>query len=300
MCFPGLVLQENICKRAKVFTGDLSINTNFTEAMKDRASKEFQETSDEIISALKTTIGGRKGYIKSTVLSLRRGSVVAEVENIYGVDATVTPEDVSNDLKEASNCESCLLKGATYKAGELCSDKACDLLSTTCSDENGLLECKCKPGYVTTMFSNRSCSICPSGYKEENNECVSCPFGYSGVNCDDSFLLAVVVVSCVLGGLLLILLIVLIVICCRKSKRTSGGTEKDSPYIDVDFRGRSVPKIPRANANNKGWEPNNLELVESGSTRALVPERNGAKNYREQNVPAYRTHGHVNPYYENN
>ena len=44
----------------------------------------------------------------------------------------------------------------------------------------------------------------------------------------------------------------------------------------MDFRNPTVPKIPRANANSKGWEPTNLELAESGSTRALfTPDRQG-------------------------
>ncbi|XP_026102858.1 mucin-13-like [Carassius auratus] len=71
--------------------------------------------------------------------------------------------------------------------------------------------------YLLIIFT-----VCPSGYKAENNTCVRCPFGYSGFNCDDSSLLALVVVACVLGGILLIVILaVLIYICVTRCNKKS-------------------------------------------------------------------------------
>ncbi|XP_062382396.1 mucin-13-like [Sardina pilchardus] len=302
VCLTGLVLQDNTCKKANVFPADIRIIREFTEAMKDKTSEEFKKNSDEIVAELQKTLTTTDGYITSTVLSLRNGSVIADVQNIYNSESSITAEEVKVAFHKAAECPDCLFAGATLSDTKLCAaPDACDLLSTTCSEADGKLSCDCKSGYVKTNFTDRSCSVCPSGFEAKDNECVSCSFGYSGVNCQESYMLAVVVVSCVLGGLLLILIIVLIVICCKKSKKSSHA--KNSPYVDIDFRNKAVPKIPRANANSKGWEPTNLELVESGSTRALVlsdRQSNGMKNFGNQTGIAYRTHGHVNPYFQSN
>ncbi|XP_041939966.1 mucin-13-like isoform X2 [Alosa sapidissima] len=307
VCFTGLVLQDNVCKEANVFPAEIRVFRNFTQAMADKTSEEFKKTSDEIVAELQSTLNNNtEGYITSIVFSLREGSVIANVQNIYSPTSTTTATAVNKAFVIAASCTGCLFAGATLTDTKLCSaPDACDPISTTCSEKDGKLNCECKSGYVKTNFTDRSCVVCPSGSKAKNNECVSCSFGYSGVNCQESYMLAVVVVSCVLGGLLLILLIVLIVICCRKSKKGSASPAKSSPYVEYDFRNRTVPKIPRANANSKGWEPANLELVESGSTRALVMpdhQSNGMKNFGNQNMAgiAYRTHGHINPYFQSN
>ncbi|XP_063077127.1 mucin-13b [Engraulis encrasicolus] len=301
VCRPGLVLQDEVCTSAKVFTGNLRIvQQAFEQDMEDKTSEVFKKTTADIVAELRTVLGTSKGYITSTVQKLSKGSVVADVENIYELSSDVTAEVVNKAVAKRAECSGCLFEKAKLEDTSLCdAADACDLLTTTCNDTGGVLSCDCKEGYVKTDFTDRSCSVCPSGYEAKDNKCEPCSFGYSGVNCKESYLLAVVVISCVLGALLLILLIILIVLCCKKSKKGSGSLAKSSPYIDMDFRNQAVPKIPRATHNNKGWEPSNLEMVESGSTRALVNPSNGMKQYNG-GVAAYRTHGQVNPYYQPN
>ncbi|KAI1887255.1 hypothetical protein AGOR_G00188040 [Albula goreensis] len=162
---------------------------------------------------------------------LRPGSVVATVQNVFRRSSNAMQESTSAAITEAiqacgNNCG--LLQGAQFNGvlTNLCSQDPgpCDKKTTECEFRaDGVATCSCRPGYVSSLFSNRSCAACPSGEKEEEGKCVACPFGYAGFNCNDSALLAVVVISCVLGGLLVILLLAFIIYCCCRGLTMSPG-----------------------------------------------------------------------------
>ncbi|KAK6473081.1 protein HEG [Huso huso] len=305
-CIPGYYYESsNGCVQAKTFPGELHLKSiNFTESMSDKSSKEFQIISSQIEAELNSILKNEKGYIKSVVLKLAPGSVLARVDNFYDLNSNVTAETISNAIrKQTETCDdtnTCKLidKETTYSNENLCAQhNSCDLSTTTCSYTIGILSCPCKNGYLPSSFSPHVCVACASGYKVENNKCVVCPFGRAGFNCDDSSLLAVVVISCVLGGLLCIVILALLILCCSLKRSSS----YSSPYPPEDFLmwpKQEVPKIPRATTN---CEATQLEMTENGSTHNLVAYDNidELKTFRGKNQSrySYLCHGQENPYF---
>ncbi|KAI1896417.1 hypothetical protein AGOR_G00094560 [Albula goreensis] len=322
-CFAGASFSGEICMPARVFAGNLTLKElEFEKGMENTNSQIFEVTAKKISETMKMAVGHLPGYQRTNVLTLRKGSVVATVDNVFNTTSNVTQEAFNKAFDDytmscGSNCS--LLLGSTFKPINLCelNPAPCDGDTTECNYANGIATCNCKEGYINSAFSNRSCTACPSGEQAVGDKCTSCPFGYSGFNCNDSALLAVVVISCVLGGLLLILLLAFLIYCCRTSKQTSKGESSfNSPYPDQQTRStwsnQQVPKIPRASANT-GWDPSQLEMTESGSTRALVSkDRPGNGVMASYNVSnddlrtftgkdptrySYLVQGHDNPYF---
>ncbi|KAJ8344867.1 hypothetical protein SKAU_G00290600 [Synaphobranchus kaupii] len=264
LCLPGSFLANGSCVPAKVFPGQLRLTSiTFKEEMTNTSSQIFLETEKEIIESLKGVLGNQPGYVRSTVLELRQGSVVASVQNVFLRTSSVNQAAVTTVIQACKNCG--LLEGAQFNETDLCSRDPgpCDTMTTNCNySGDGFSTCTCKPGYLSTHFSNKSCAACPSGEKAEEGKCVACPFGYAGFNCDDSTLLAVVVISCVLGGVLLIVLLAFIIYCCCMA-RVQEQPSYSSPYPAEDFRNtwsnKEIIPIPRASLN---WD-SQIELTEN-------------------------------------
>lgn len=293
--------------------------------MSDRSSAVFQSTAADISAELFQILKGQTGYVRSDVIQLTQGSVVATVDNIYE-STNLTEQDVSQAIDRAiTSSTSGLLVGAAYTGGDLCSVgplSPCDVSTTSCSSVNGQSKCTCLEGYVTInqLYSNSSCRACPSGQRAVENTCQPCSFGYAGFNCNDSSLLAVVVVSCVLGGILLILILALIASCCWKGCSKSE-PDFDSPYSVTNVTQpwpTDITPIPRANTN---WDSGpSIEMTEGGSTRILVDKKNqngllnlrgwkktgsydlqpdDLKTFKGKNTSrySYLVQGHENPYF---
>ncbi|KAJ8389949.1 hypothetical protein AAFF_G00112340 [Aldrovandia affinis] len=164
---------------------------------------------------------------------------------------------------------------STIVETNLCSQdpSPCDTITTDCIFSGGIVTCSCRSGYINSRFSNRGCTACPSGEKEENGNCVVCPFGYAGFNCNDSSLLALVVISCVLGGLLFILLLAFVIYCCRRTREEPNNS---SPYPAEDFEGmwsnKEVLPIPRASLN---WDSTQIEMTKSGNHAPMAKKNYG-------------------------
>ncbi|KAJ8414277.1 hypothetical protein AAFF_G00051470 [Aldrovandia affinis] len=278
-CFAGSFFSDGSCRAAKVFAGDLHLlGEKFVPEMKDTMSKPFNETATEILKALKNAMENDTTYITSNVVQLREGSVIAMVDNVFGLTSNTTQESFNTALKSyIETCGDCgPLTNATFTDVSLCKGKPapCDYDTTTCETKDGIASCICKDGYITSHFSSRICTACPSGQKAEGGICVLCSFGQSGFNCTDRSLLAVVVISCVLGGLLLIMLLVFLIYRLRTpNQKPDQKPDYNSPYPaqepQANWPNQQVPRIPRASAAT-GWNPSQLEMTESGSTRALV------------------------------
>lgn len=310
-----------------MFPGKLHVTSlNYSADMSDRSSAVFQSTAASISELLSQALRGQRGYVRSEVVQLTPGSVVATVDNIYE-DSDVTQTDVDQAIEQAiASAPSGLLQGSTYTGADLCSVGPvfpCDVSTTSCSSVNGQPTCSCLPGYVTIgqLYSNSSCRACPSGQRADGDSCQPCSFGYAGFNCNDSSLLAVVVVSCVLGGLLLILVLALMVFWCWRGCSKSE-PDFDSPY-SVSNMGQAWPTditpIPRASTN---WDAGpSLEMTAGGSTSALVDRKNQTngrlnpkgwrktgsydlqpddlKTFKGKNTSrySYLVQGHENPYF---
>ncbi|KAG7459747.1 hypothetical protein MATL_G00214010 [Megalops atlanticus] len=316
LCLPGSFLSGDWCVQAKVFPGIMRLaSIPFEDAMTNKLSQIFLDTTKDISEMLRVTLRNQPGYLKSTVLELRRGSVIATVENIFQRTSNVTQESTSTAI--ATAIQECgggcgLLARAEFSATNLCSQEPgpCDTVTTDCSySADGIVTCNCKPGYINSRYSNRSCIACPSGQKAENGKCVVCPFGYAGFDCNDSSLLAIVVISCVLGGLLLILFLAFIIYCWRRPRKEA---DCSSPYKDEDFRNmwpnKDILPIPRASLN---WDPAQIEMTESDSNtqlarKSLVNGMTGSydgaedlKTFKGKHTTrySYLVQGHENPYF---
>ncbi|XP_036408773.1 mucin-5AC-like [Megalops cyprinoides] len=316
LCLPGSFHSGDRCVQAKVFPGIMRLTSiPFEDDMTNKLSQIFLDATKDISEMLRVTLRNQPGYLKSTVLELRQGSVIATVENIFHRTSNVTQESTSTAI--ATAIQECgggcgLLARAEFSATNLCSQEPgpCDSVTTDCSySADGIATCSCKPGYINSRFSNRSCIACPSGQKAENGKCVVCPFGYAGFDCNDSSLLAAVVISCVLGGLLLILFLAFIIYCWRRPRKEA---DCSSPYKDEDFRNmwpsKDILPIPRATLN---WDPAQIEMTESDSNtqlarKSLVNGMTGSydgmedlKTFKGKHTTrySYLVQGHENPYF---
>ncbi|XP_042254034.1 mucin-13b [Thunnus maccoyii] len=305
--------KSKICESAKVFPGQLTLDMTYNENMAEKTSTEFKNASKEIIDALNAAYSGSDGYTESTVLELRPSKnsrvwsrseekVNASVEIIFRTDSKINSSEVTKQIETASNCDKCVLGNANFKEIPLCDKKPCDVETTECLSENGLYNCTCNDNYIKTPFSDRMCLVCPSGQKASGSECVHCPFGYSGLNCNESWQLALVIVGSVLGGLLLITLILLPVVACKSSKKSS---EKNKvvnigdPYVSHSsakaplvnsslaisrapsvnngsanglgsFANAGAPRIPRATTTSSWDRRSDLEMTPSNSRQNLI------------------------------
>ncbi|XP_027033531.2 mucin-13b isoform X10 [Tachysurus fulvidraco] len=270
VCQPGLFYNEvqKVCYLAKTFPTELKLAESFQQGMEDQNSLIFKQTADEILNALQDAFKDID-YLGSTVLSLKKGSVIADVENFFSPTSEVTADTVKKHLSEAIKKPGVLL-GANVMYDNICNKGYCHDESTNCDPGSGLASCTCRDGYIKITQTNQACAACPSGQKAVNQEeCKLCAFGFSGFNCEDPYLLILVVVACVLGTLFLATLTGAIVLYTRSKKMTKS-PEKIPANGNLEFtKPAGIPRIPRVNPNS-GWQPTNLEMTDSGSRHALV------------------------------
>uniref|UniRef100_A0A671NJV2 Protein HEG homolog 1-like n=1 Tax=Sinocyclocheilus anshuiensis TaxID=1608454 RepID=A0A671NJV2_9TELE len=299
ICRLGLVYNQiSGCVQTKVFPGSLTLSAMFKPEMTDRKSKEFQIESNRIENELSIVLNGN-GYIRSIVLSLSQGSIIAEVQNFYDMPSTVTKELVESQIQEAI-LENKISGATEFKENSVCDLGACDSTTTNCGElVSGVAMCTCKEEYVRSQATSQACLACPNGEKAVDSKiCEKCPFGYAGFNCNDPYLLVVIVVSTVLGALLVIFIVALIVVSFRNQKgNTSSEVDFSSSYGNKELhKPTGIPRIPRANPD-ASWKSNNLEMT-SGSNQALVirdrPESKARYTDFDEDM-SYR--GHVPPAY---
>uniref|UniRef100_A0A3B3HKR1 SEA domain-containing protein n=1 Tax=Oryzias latipes TaxID=8090 RepID=A0A3B3HKR1_ORYLA len=278
-CISGSYLSNGQCVQAQVFPGSLRVTSlTFDVQMSDRTSSKFRETAANITAALRDALKNEPGYIKSDVIQLQAGSVVASVNNIFE-NTNASEESFKQIIDEAISKSTGLLKNATFESTLLCEQVPvpCEAASTVCTNQNGRAVCSCNEGYISTVFSNTSCKACPSGQTAVGNKCEPCSFGYAGFNCNDSSLLAVVIISVVLGGVLLILVLALLIYCCWgrcSCRRPNFGSSPYNEDLSKSWPADITP-IPRATLS---WDTAGaIEMTEGGSTNTLV-EKNHHSN----------------------
>ncbi|CAI5789461.1 Hypothetical predicted protein [Podarcis lilfordi] len=162
-------------------------------------------------------LGHLDGYLGSSARDLTWPSSEVTLFHHFSARAPVTSRQVAEAVAtfraqchESSHMgpPACALlrKAGPYQSLSLCLFDVCDSLSTSCSFQDGLLRCTCRPGHFQAHPADRTCAECSSGFWLQNGTCTRCPFGFGGAGCQEPFLLALVVVSG-LAGLLLLLLI---------------------------------------------------------------------------------------------
>ncbi|CAI5658921.1 unnamed protein product [Oreochromis niloticus] len=214
--------------------------------MRDRRSKEFKETADEIIAELDTVYRGKNGYFGCIVLKLLPSTtsrsrntalkVDASVDITFKASSEIKEDEVVQTLKECPDV-TCNVIGKTFETTDLCDDTPCDEKNTNCTSSEGTFSCICNEGYKETNYSTRMCiATCAPGEKLKDNKCVKCSFGYSGFNCSENWQLILVIMGSLLGGLLLIALILLPVVATPKSNKISKkskSAEMEKPYTNL-------------------------------------------------------------------
>ncbi|XP_061605964.1 mucin-2 isoform X2 [Phyllopteryx taeniolatus] len=310
-CLSGSFLVGNRCTRAQMFPGQLHLTSlTFNKEMLNRSSKAFQDTAADISAVLAGAFAGQPGYLRSDVVKLAPGSVIATVNSVFD-NTAASQEAIDQVIKDAiGNSSQGLLVNATFSGTKLCDQVPlpCDAASTVCTSANGHVGCSCKGGYVSTVYSNISCKACPSGQEVVGNSCQKCAFGYAGFNCTDSSLLAVVVVSCVLGGVLLILILALLSFCCWW--RCSGGQAEHSdasPYPAGELTKPwpvGITPIPRANTAGTLNAASAMEMMDkrhhgNGMSGSYDLNPDGMKTFKSKNPSGYSylVQGHENPYF---
>ncbi|XP_077415512.1 uncharacterized protein LOC144044775 isoform X2 [Vanacampus margaritifer] len=310
-CLSGSFLVGDRCIRAQVFPGQLHlISLTFTEEMLDRSSKAFQDTAADMSASLSGAFAGQQGYIRSDLVQLAPGSVIATINNIFN-NTAASQEVIDQVIKDAiGNSSQGLLVNATFSGTKLCDQipLPCDAATTMCTSANGRVGCSCKAGYISTVYSNTSCKACPSGQKVVGNSCQKCAFGYAGFNCADSSLLAVVVVSCVLGGVLLILILALLSYCCWRRCSGSQTQQSDaSPYPVGELTKPwpvGITPIPRATTAATWDAAPTMEMMGkrhhgNGVSGSYDLNPDGMKTFTSKNPSrySYLVQGHENPYF---
>uniref|UniRef100_A0A8C5A8J5 SEA domain-containing protein n=1 Tax=Gadus morhua TaxID=8049 RepID=A0A8C5A8J5_GADMO len=324
-CFAGRFMVNGTCETAQVFPGELHIvSLEFVDDMANSTSEIFRKTSAKISSELRGFLADTPGYVRSEVLSLARGSVLATVNNVFQ-NSNATQKSVNTAIVDGIKNSGGFLNGTIFTATELCLEQPlpCDSMSTKCQSLNGRAQCSCQEGFIPNVFSSKSCSACPSGTRADSvkRTCPPCSFGYAGINCNDSSLLAVVVISVVLGSVLLLLVLGLIIwMCCF----WSSPKQSSSPYpakeqIPGSWGIPGVIPIPRATTQ---WDSNpSIEMSEGNGIHNLTEQPNSStggkrahRGWRKTGSydldPAMRTfkgknpsrysylvQGHENPYF---
>ncbi|KAG7465401.1 hypothetical protein JOB18_010641, partial [Solea senegalensis] len=326
----------------KVFPGQLELSkVVYHPKMEDKNSEEFKNTSNKITAELTITFNKTEGFSNVTVVKIeplpeqpspsrvvRESGIQATVDIIFNTAADVTTDSVVEIMKNATDCDNCLLAGATFDDTDLCKNQPCDEVTTSCTSKNGEFNCQCHEHYIKTNMTNRLCIACPSGFRAVDSEtCTKCSFGRSGLNCKDSWQLALVIVGTVLGGLFIISVIVLPLVTSRsikKKAKKNQNAESGNPYarhfpasspavvgdnsqastlngLTIDSDGGVT--IPRARVGESLYGMPDDEMVPGTSRQNLTPvERNPSPfddeadiNIRPQNSPNAQIRPRNNP-----
>lgn len=305
-CVTGTFLQDNECVPAQVFPGQLHLNDQtFQPQMSNRSSEEFKNKSAEIEHELFNVLDGTQGYVRSEVIQLMNGSIIALVNNIYR-NSEIDGDTIQATITNSSNT---FFSKTTYSVRDLCVQNPlpCEADTTSCNSTGGRATCSCLAAFIPSPYSSTSCKVCQSGTRADGSKCVPCPFGQAGFNCNDKSLLIVVIVSSILGACIIILVAGLVANSIRGKTSKNKSDVSSSPYATTATWPTSVGRLPRA--TTKWGKSSSTEMTEAhsvegnhqsnGQSGSHSPNTHGLKSFSGNNTSrySYLVKGHENPYY---
>ncbi|XP_041939962.1 mucin-13-like isoform X3 [Alosa sapidissima] len=307
LCEAGLIYnkEENVCKQAKVFAGDLTVSGTYDQEMADKTSKAFKNTSDAIVNNLKNAFTDPDlKYDSSVVISLKPASTTVKV--LYRTTRTGITAEVTNVFQMDSAVDEAKVKAAaatvgTFTVTKLCAKNPCNAeTALKCNDEGGVVNCTCRKGFAWTKDNNYiTCAVCSSGKKADAGKCINCPTGYSGINCKDNYLLIVIVVSSVLGVLLVVSMLVTTYAFLGKPKGKKGKKDKSKandmamtfPNLATDTKPNfTVPRVGGGTEMTKDYtRPNsnmgrttNMNGYHANASTGMESNSGAMSGYRAQ------------------
>ncbi|XP_053194861.1 protein HEG homolog 1 [Scomber japonicus] len=271
-CLSDTYFSNGRCKKAQVYPGQLHVKSlTFKKEMFNRSSSEFRSTAKKIADVLNGVLKDQPGYIKSEVVTLKPGSVIANVNNIF--DTTdVTQESVDETIQKAINTSTNeLLASASFSA--------------------------CPSGQRAV---GDICQSCPFGYSGFNCK-DSALLAVVVISC---------VLGGVLLILILVLLIYCCWRRCSKSKPDNSSSPYSSGEVNQSWPAGITP-IPRATTNWDSAPPIEMTeggsthtLVDkkhqtNGLTGSYDLNPDGMKTFKGKNPSrySYLVQGHENPYF---
>ncbi|XP_067890605.1 mucin-13-like isoform X6 [Heterodontus francisci] len=272
-CNFGFYYENNTknCKKGKTFCGELTIQMDFHEDLKNKISLEYMKLRNNITIFFESAFNNRKDYRTTLIVDVRKGSVITSVTNTFTADAEVNEAIVKEAVDNILNDNPLY----SFQTVSTCDTLKCDNKTTTnCfQPPNGAAaECICKAGFYKPSPSDNICinscylkckelnehcvpqgeSVaceCQAGYKRNNGKCESCPFGYNGIDCKDGFKLGIIIFGVIAGVLILSLILGLIYIRRKHVKHD----ELKEPLVngmDKSLHPVTIPRVKMVPTDN--------------------------------------------------
>ncbi|XP_042333144.1 protein HEG homolog 1-like isoform X2 [Sceloporus undulatus] len=231
----------------------------------------------QLQSLFQQILGHLDGYLGTSIQELKWPSLEATLMHHFSAWVLVTIQEVevavaafrtrchdnSSPLSRTPAC-ALLRHVGTYQSLGLCDFDPCDSTSATCSSQDGLLRCTCRPGYLQVHPMDHTCAVCSSGFWLQDGTCSRCPFGFSGPGCQEPFLLALVAVSCVAG--LVILLLFLLLVVFRLGRAQPSQEPHSPPQLPLHSPTLSLPRV------RPPWTTMEAPVPHAGSRPAPLPQ----------------------------
>nr|XP_048726162.1 mucin-13 isoform X10 [Caretta caretta]XP_048726163.1 mucin-13 isoform X11 [Caretta caretta] len=253
-CPYGYYYSTSRCQEGKVFPGQLTLKTPYTDSMAHENSPEYKQLYKNVTDFFNTTFKNKTDYGETIIVNIRQSSAKSKIQikaetsgtivtisNMFEVTTELNASGVASLIEEALKVHSYFNNGSYQKLSQ-CDIYGCDEATTNCVDTDGLT-CECKSGLSKKNKEEKTCSDCDNtcseedhmhcvtgknsapvcqclpNFKNKDGNCVKCDVGYSGVNCSNNSLLILIIVAVLCGALILGLAAGLIFTSMRANKR---------------------------------------------------------------------------------
>ncbi|XP_074822887.1 mucin-13 isoform X3 [Natator depressus] len=253
-CPYGYYYRTSRCQEGKVFPGQLTLKTPYTDSMANENSPEYKQLYKNVTDFFNTTFKNETDYGETIIVNIKQSSAKSKIQikaetsgtsvtisNMFEVTTELNASTVDRLIEEALKGHS-YFNNDSYQKLSQCDIYGCDEATTNCMETDGP-KCECKSGFSKKNKEEKTCSDCDNtcseedhmhcvtgknsapvcqclpNFKNKDGNCVKCDVGYSGVNCSNNSLLILIIVAVLCGALILGLAAGLIFTSMRANKR---------------------------------------------------------------------------------